>query len=76
MNIDLVKWSELEDDTSINPEYENYLTSHISNVQKGYEWLKTHLPEVISIDNYFTETAYYGELEDIIANNLKELLGE
>ena len=66
MNIDLVKWSELEDDTSINPEYENYLTSHISNVQKGYEWLKTHLPEVISIDNYFTETAYYGELEDII----------
>lgn len=73
MNIDLIDWGTiadvLDDDTSINPEYENYLTSHISNVQKGYAWVKTNLPEIVSIDNYFTETVYYGELDDIIAQH-------
>jgi hypothetical protein len=52
-----------------HPEYENYLTQHISNVKKGYEWLKNNLPEVVSVDNYFEETAYYGELDEIIAKH-------
>lgn len=69
MNIDLMNLNRLDDDTSINTKYEEYLTSHISNVQKGYEWLKTNLPELVSVDNYFEETAYYGELDDIIAQH-------
>lgn len=47
-------------------EYEEYLRTHIANVKKGYEWLKENLPEVLSVDNYADESAYYGELDDII----------
>lgn len=50
-----------------NDEYDNYLTQHIGNVQKGYEWIKTNLPELISEDNFIEETHYYGELDEIIA---------
>lgn len=27
--------------------YDEYLKEHISNVQKGYEWIKTNLPEIL-----------------------------
>lgn len=47
-------------------EYEEYLTTHIKNVRNGYEWFKENLPEVLSETNYIEETAYYGELEEII----------
>ena len=69
MNTDLAKWTELDDDVSISPEYDNYLISHISNVVKGYEWLKTYLPELLSVDNYYEENFYYGELDDIISQH-------
>lgn len=59
------------DNTEPNPQYEEYLTQHIGNVQKGYQWLKTNLPEVLDVDNYFEETTYYGELDEIIANHDK-----
>lgn len=49
-----------------NDQYEEYLTVHIGNVKRGYEWLKENLPEVVSEDNYIEETAYYGELDEII----------
>ena len=54
-----------------NPQYEEYLTTHIGNVQRGYEWLKENLPQVVSEDNYIEETAYYGDLDDIIAQHDK-----
>lgn len=49
--------------------YNQYLEEHIGNVQKAYNWLKDNLPEILSEDNYIDETAYYGELEEIIANH-------
>lgn len=49
-----------------NSKYESYLTEHIRNVKKGYDWLKEYLPEVVSSDNCVGECCYYGELEDII----------
>lgn len=52
-----------------NEQYEEYLRQHIGNVQKGYQWVKDNLPELVSVDNYFEETAYYGELDDIIAQH-------
>ena len=55
----------------IDSPYNEYLEQHISNVAKGYEWLKENLPEVISEDNYIEETTYYGELEEIIAQHDK-----
>ena len=51
-----------------NP-YNQYLEQHIGNVQRGYEWLKENLPELISEDNYIDEVRYYGELDDIIAQH-------
>ena len=48
-------------------QYDEYLTQHIGNVKKGYEWIKTHIPELVSEDNFIEETAYYGELDEIIA---------
>ena len=54
-----------------NDQYEEYLTTHIANVKKGYEWLKENLPEVLSEDNYVDEVSYYGELDDIIAQHDK-----
>ncbi len=49
-----------------NDQYENYLTTHINNVKRGYEWIKEHLPDLTKVDNYYEETVYYGELDDII----------
>lgn len=54
------------DNTEQNPQYEEYLTQHIGNVKKGYEWLKENIPDVVSVDNYFDEIQYYGELDEII----------
>ena len=59
----------LFEDVEENDKYEEYLTDHIANVKKGYEWLKENLPDLVSEDNYFDETAYYGELDDIIATH-------
>ena len=59
----------LFEDIEENNKYEEYLTAHIANVKKGYEWLKENLPDIVSEDNYFDETAYYGELDDIIAKH-------
>lgn len=52
-----------------NEEYESYLHQHIGNVQKGYAWIKENLTEIVSVDNYFEETSYYGELDEIIAKH-------
>lgn len=52
-----------------NDQYDEYLTQHIGNVQKGYQWIKTHIPELVSEDNFIEETAYYGELDEIIASH-------
>lgn len=57
----------LFEDMQSNEQYDNYLTTHISNVAKGYEWLKDNLPEVLSEDNYIEELCYYGDLDEIIA---------
>lgn len=54
-----------------NNRYDEYLTTHISNVKKGYEWLKENLPELLSVYNYADEINYYGELDDIIAQHDK-----
>lgn len=59
----------LFEDIEENNKYEEYLTAHIANVKKGYEWLKENMPEVISEDNYVDETAYYGDLDEIIAKH-------
>ena len=52
-----------------NDKYEEYLTTHIANVKKGYEWLKENLPEVLSENNYIEEVAYYGDLDTIISKH-------
>lgn len=67
MAFDFIKL--LEDADSKHPKYEEYLTTHIANVQKGYQWLKDNLPEILDEDNYFEETSYYGELDEIIKNH-------
>ena len=53
----------------LDTQYEEYLTQHIGNVQRGYEWLKENCPDLLSEDNYYEETAYYGELDEIIAQH-------
>lgn len=50
----------------LDSEYNNYLTEHIGNVQKGYEWLKDNLPDVVDEYNFIEELKYYGELDEII----------
>ena len=54
-----------------HPQYEKYLDEHIGNVQKGYQWMRENIPELLSENMYFEETAYYGELDDIIAQHDK-----
>ena len=51
--------------------YDEYLENHIKNVQRGYEWLKEFLPDVLSEYNYIEEKSYYGELDEIIKNHDK-----
>lgn len=68
-NMDALDLKYLFEDIEENNKYEEYLTAHIANVKKGYEWLKENMPEVISEDNYVDETAYYGDLDEIIAKH-------
>ena len=35
----LFEYKDLLEDVDGHPEYEKYLTQHINNVRKGYEWL-------------------------------------
>ena len=50
----------------LDSEYNQYLTQHIGNVQKAFNWLQENLPEVLSEDNYIDEESYYGDIEEII----------
>lgn len=59
----------LLEDLDEHTEYENYLSTHIANVKKGYEWIREHLPELLSEHNYAEELAYYGDLDTIIARH-------
>ena len=59
----------LFEDMEENSQYEEYLTTHIGNVKKAYEWLKENLPDVIAEDNCVGEVAYYGNLDEIIAKH-------
>ena len=63
---DIIKLLESVD---THPQYEAYLTEHIANVQKAYEWMKQNIPEYLSEDNYIEEGAYYGELDEIITRH-------
>lgn len=67
--MDYIELHELLEGVQEHAQYEEYLHQHIGNVQKGYEWLKENLPEVVSVNNYFEETTYYGELDEIIAKH-------
>lgn len=67
--MDYIELHELLEGVQEHEEYENYLKQHIGNVQRGYEWIKENLPDIISVDNYFEETAYYGELDEIIVRH-------
>lgn len=67
--MDYIELHELLEGVQEHEQYEEYLHQHIGNVQKGYEWLKENLSEVVSVNNYFEETAYYGELDEIIAKH-------
>ncbi len=67
--MDYIELHELLEGVQEHEEYENYLRQHIGNVQKGYEWIKENLSDLVSVDNYFEETAYYGELDEIIAKH-------
>jgi hypothetical protein len=62
----LFEYRDLLEDVDGHPEYEKYLTQHIDNVRKGYEWLKENLPHALDEHNFVEDSAYYGELEDII----------
>ena len=55
----------------LDDQYNQYLDQHIGNVQRGYEWLKENLPEILSEDNYIDESSYYGELDEIIEQHDK-----
>lgn len=34
----------------MSKQYDKYLSTHIANVKKGYEWIKENLPELIAAD--------------------------
>lgn len=34
----------------MSKQYDQYLSTHITNVKKGYEWIKENLPELIAAD--------------------------
>lgn len=56
----------LEDVDERSAEYDDYLIKHIANVRRGYEWIKEHLPHILDEHNFVDESAYYGNLEEII----------
>ena len=64
-----INWMSYMHDLDKNPEYEKYLTEHINAVQNASGWLKLHLPELLDVYNFSHETAYYGELDEIIAKH-------
>lgn len=64
-----INWMSYMHDLDKNPEYEKYLTEHINAVQNAYGWLKLHLPELLDVYNFSHETAYYGDLDEIIAKH-------
>lgn len=49
--------------------YEEYLSAHLLNVQRGYEWIKKYLPDILSEYNFIEEVNYYGELDNIISQH-------
>lgn len=65
----LTEYKDLLEAVEEHEEYEAYLTQHIGNIQKGYEWFKQNLPHVLDEHNFVEETAYYGELEEILAQH-------
>jgi hypothetical protein len=67
----LTEYKDLLESVTEHEEYENYLTQHISNVQKAYEWMKENIPHVLDEHNFVEDTAYYGELDDIIEQHDK-----
>lgn len=62
----LLEYRDLLEDVEEHNEYERYLTQHIDNVKQGYEWIKDNLPHLLDEHNFIEDTAYYGELDDII----------
>lgn len=38
--------------------YSNYLDQHTGNVYRGYEWIKTNLPEVLNGEDYEIQIRY------------------
>ena len=65
----LYEVKDLLEDIEEHAEYDKYLDEHIGNVQKGYQWLLDNLPELVQEDNSAEESAYYGNLDDIIAHH-------
>ena len=63
--------NQLLENAGIADEYNAYLSQHIQNVKKGYAWLKSNLPEVVSEDNFIEDGAYFGELDEIIEQHDK-----
>ena len=64
-------FNELNNENPYDTQYDAYLTEHIANVQKGYEWMKQNIPHLLTEENYFDEICYYGELDEIIAQHDK-----
>ena len=44
----------------MSSEYNDYLNSHISNVNQAYDWLRVNLPEIAYFDGGFTSLNYFG----------------
>ena len=44
----------------MSSEYNDYLNSHISNVNQAYDWLRVNLPEIAYFDCGFTSLNYFG----------------
>ena len=58
--------ADILDRYSAQEQYDEYLTTHISNVKRGYEWIKENLPDLLDEDKYIEETSYYGDMDEII----------
>lgn len=51
--------------------YNNYLNSHIQNVNQAYDWLLVNLPEIVYFNSGFTSLNYFGN-HDSSKYNQKE----
>ena len=58
-------------DNEIYEKYDEYLDKHISNVQKGYQWIKQHASHLLDEENFIEDILYYGDLDEIIENHDK-----